>query len=345
LAEILRTHGYVTGAVVSNFSLRRGSGFDQGFYTYDDQMDDWSKTKWEGMERLAPKTTKAAIAWLTMHAKDKLFLWVHFMDPHYPYLPPPPYNTMFSNTPIGEDKWLPFNVELTGKSGIEPAAQLGERHELQFYISQYDGEIRSFDHSMGELLQTIRALGLMDKTLIILAADHGEGMGEHDYYFAHHEFLYQELIHVPLLVRFPDHRLAGHIISYPVANVDILPTILETLTIDYPETVRGRHLLSPEARDIYAVTFYRGEKAALIASGRKLIENNSQTELYDLEKDPDERMNLAKEVTDEVFTTIAQLKQKLEELVRDDRLALGAPVDWNIDAEAERKLKALGYVQ
>jgi arylsulfatase A-like enzyme len=346
LAEILRSHQYRTGAIVSNFSLRRGSGFEQGFETYDDHMDDRSQTKWEGTERLAPKTTAAAINWLKAHSRDKFFLWIHYMDPHYPYLPPPPYNTMFLTPQLAPDRWVPFNNSGSGKGGIDSSAQLGNRHELQFYISQYDGEIRFFDQSLGDLLQALRAFQLMDNTLIVLVGDHGEGMGEHDYYFAHHEFVYEGLLRVPLLVRFPDGHQAGQIISNPVAAVDVLPTILETLAVEPPRTARGRHLLLPEPRSIFAMTAYRSEKMALIAEGKKLVETDEQTELYDLQKDPNEQNNLVtEEVTEEEFNTVARLKQVLAGVMEEDRLGLGAPVYWNLDDASERKMKALGYVQ
>ena len=345
LAELLRTRGYRTGAVVSNFSLRQGSGFEQGFDAYDDKVTDRHQTEWEGLERFAPNTTKAALRWLEANGGSKFFLWVHYMDPHYPYLPPPPYNTMFTDAPLGEDKWLPFNEEGTGLGGIHSAAQLGERHELQFYVSQYDGEVRFFDQYLGELLQTIRAKGLMKNTLVILAADHGEGMGEHNYYFAHHEFLYQSVIHVPLLVRFPDQRLGGHSMSYPVANTDIVPTVLETLGMDVPNTMRGRNLLSPGDRNIYAMASYRRRKSALIAGDRKLIEDADRTQFYDLARDASEQRNLAETDPDGDFTAAAKLKQRLAELENEDRLALGVPGEWNIDEGSTRKLKALGYVQ
>lgn len=345
LAKILGEHGYRTGAFVSNFSLHLGSGFEQGFEMYDDQMDDWSRTNWEGMERLAPKTTAAALKWLAGHKQEKVFLWVHYMDPHYPYIPPAPYNSMFVGQPLGPDRWVRFNKEDTGVGGLVPSAQLGDHHELQWYIAQYDGEIRYFDESLGIFLQSLRAQGLMDRSLVIIAGDHGEGMGEHDYYFAHHEFLYRELIHVPLLVRFPDKRRAGEVISYPVANVDILPTILETLQIALPKTIRGRHLLSADARDIYAVSFYRGVKSTLMSEGSKLIENADHVELYDIAHDPDEQVNLAATPSAKDSQKIETLRARLDDLNTDDRLVLGSPILWNVNADMLRKMKALGYVQ
>ena len=345
LAELLRARGYRTGAVVSNFSLRHGSGFEQGFEDYDDKVTDRHQTEWEGLERFAPGTTKAALTWLEANGGAPFFLWVHYMDPHYPYRPPHPYDTMFADAPPDKDQWLPFNEERTGLGGIHPAAQLDDRHELQFYISQYDGEIRFFDQYLGELLQTMRAKGLLKNTLVILGADHGEGMGEHNYYFAHHEFLYQSLIHVPLLLRFPDQRLGGQSMSYPVANTDIVPTVLETLGMEVPKTMRGRNLLSPGDRDIYATVSYRGKKSALIAEGKKLIQDADHTQLYDLVRDASEQRNLAEMDPDGDFTIGAKLKQRLAELEGEDRLGLGVPGEWNIDEGSTRKLKALGYVQ
>src|SRR5574341_1907783 len=129
LAEILKTNGWRTGAVVTNYSLRRGSGFEQGFDDYDDRMEDLATPKWAGIERVAPKATTAAIAWLRQHRHERFYLWLHYMDPHGPYLPPSPYNAMFvdrdGSTGAGESKSLPFLSGATGTGGIPLYAQLG----------------------------------------------------------------------------------------------------------------------------------------------------------------------------------------------------------------------------
>ena len=206
LAEILAARGLATGAVVTNFSLRRGSGLERGLADYDDRMDDLATPKWEGIERIAPKTTAAAVEWLRGHAGERFFLWVHYMDPHAPYMPPPPYDTMFPVRDPGDtgpDITLPFLEGGLGIGGIPLYAQLGDHNDPRYYASQYDGEIRFFDHWLGELLKEVRAQGLLDRTLIVVAADHGEGMGEYGYWFNHPEFLWNGLIHVPLVVRLP----------------------------------------------------------------------------------------------------------------------------------------------
>lgn len=345
LAEMLRDRGYRTGAIVSNYSLSRGSGFEQGFETYDDHMRDPSLSRWTGIQRLGGKTTDAAVQWLGRHPKEPFFLWVHFMDPHYPYLPPPPHNTAFLGATPGPDRWIPFNEEASGKGGIEATAQLGDHHELQYYMAQYDGEIRYVDACLGDLLAAVRALGLMDRSLTIVAADHGEGMGEHDYYFAHHEFLYHGLIHVPLLVRFPDRRYAGEVKQHAVANIDILPTILDTLRIPIPKTMRGRNLLAVESREIFAEATYRGLKRVLMTGAIKLISEGTTVELYDLARDPGETANLAQEVSPDNLATIGRLRPRLEYLALENALSLGAPIRWNVYDEPARRLKSLGYVQ
>jgi arylsulfatase len=348
LAEILKAEGYRTGAVVSNFTLRHGAGFEQGFDTYDDQMEDWGSKNWEGYDRVGPKTTTAAQAWLRSNHATKFFLWIHYMDPHSPYTPPAPYSKMFVDYPGDGAKSIPFNKDVTGMGGIPPDARLGDHADPRYYISQYsqyDGEIAFFDHWFGELLKTIRELNLFENTLILFTADHGEAMGEHNYYFAHLESLYEGLIHVPLLMRVPGPSSAGREITYPVAHIDLLPTILDVLSIQHPRTFRGQNLLTPNDREIFAEANYGGAKATLISHGMKLISSGYDYEEYDLEKDPEEKSNLLETLPDAEFLTVAGLQRTLTSLVQQDALELGAPMNWNIELEIERKLKALGYVQ
>jgi arylsulfatase len=345
LAEVLKAEGYRTGAVVSNFSLRRGAGFAQGFDTYDDQMDDWGDRTWEGYERVAPKTTAAAVTWLEQHSKERFFLWVHYMDPHGPYTPPVPYNTMFVESTIGEERILPFLEKATGSGGIPPYVRSDDHREAQYYIDQYDGEIRFFDYWLGELLKTIRALGLLEKSLIILTADHGEGMGEHDYYFTHPEFLYDGLIHVPLVVRFPGASPRTGSLEHAVALVDVFATILDSVSVSKPMNGKGLNLLDSRPRGIFAETHYNGSKFALTLSGLKAVVDQTDFALYDLERDPGEMTNVLADQNAEYLLSGRDLRERLEAVIEQDALSLGAPIECGLNAEIKRKLEALGYVQ
>jgi arylsulfatase len=346
MAEILKANGYRTSAVVSNPTLRRGSGFEQGFDDYDDQTELQDRVRGR-KERTAPRTTRAAIKWLEENSKKKFFLWVHYMDPHGPYTAPSPYDTMFVEHSTGGTRVLPINEGRNGKAGIPSYQQLGDHRDPAYYISQYDGEIRFFDHAFGELIQKIHKLGLLNNSLIVFSADHGEGMGEHDYYFAHREFVYNGLIHVPLIIRLPGQSSDVKEIRYPVAHVDLLPTVLDTLSINSSQMFRGKNLFRQDTeRDIFSETRSEGLRYALIRTGIKLIRSESNHELYDLHNDFAETTNLMNgEMTAAVSTRVADLKRKLDAIRQQDALALGNPIRRSRDAEMRKKLRALGYVQ
>ncbi len=349
MAEILKANGYRTGAVVSNPTLHRGSGFEQGFDVYDDQIDLLDRVTGR-VERIAPKTTLAAIRWLQRNYTEKFFLWVHYMDPHGPYVPPSPYNTMFVEPTAAGAKTLPVIEGKEGKKGTIPRyQQLGNHRDPTYYVSQYDGEIRFFDDAFGELIQKIQELDLLSKSLIIFTADHGEGMGEHEYYFAHGQYLYNGLIHVPLIIRLPDPSSEPKEIRYPVAHVDLLPTVLDAASISHPNAFKGRNLLTRrENREIFSETHSRGlgSKYALIANGMKLMQDTSHYELYDLEKDIAETVNLmAAKMSSTVAAKVADLKRELEAIRQQDSLALGNPIPRSTDMRSRKMLRALGYVQ
>lgn len=344
LAELLRDAGYVTGAIVGNGVLVRGGGLEQGFQEYDDHMDDKVSM---GLERKAPVVTQAAIAWLERRHREKFFLWIHYMDPHGPYIAPPPYDTMFVEPAKDSEKRIPVNEARTGRGGIPDYQQLGGHREVAYYIAQYDGEIRYLDHWLGELLGAVRRLELLENTVIIFTADHGEGMGEHDYYFAHNEFLYEGLIRVPLLLRFPVTSAGGKDVAIPVAQVDVLPTILGLLSLHAPGPVNGKALTEPyQAGTVYAESFANGPKQALIENRLKLITQEDGYELFDLEHDPAESTNVVSgDMSPTEMAKANVLREQLERLGRHDLLALGPPISRRGDRAFEGKLRSLGYVQ
>ncbi|MGH9366162.1 MAG: sulfatase [Thermoanaerobaculia bacterium] len=351
LAAILKANGYQTAAIVSHFSLRRGSGFEQGFDVYDDQMDDLIEGPTTGStavvrkERVAPKTTLAAVKWLEGHHKKKFFLWVHYDDPHGPYVPPPPYNTMFIDRPTLGKRALP--VRAAGKGGIPSYQILGDHREPEYYIAQYDGEIRFFDQAFGDLIKKIQELRLLDNSLVLFTSDHGESMGEHDYYVSHGGGnLYNDQIHVPLVVRFPRQAPGAKEIRYPVAHVDVLPTILETASVRVPSGVRGRSLLSDAKDRAVLVEQFRHGKYAVITNGMKLIQATTGSELYDLQKDFAEHVDLMNgQRAVGAVPQAAALKNTLDALRQLDALRLGPPTMWTKGSAIHKEFRALGYVQ
>ena len=347
LAERLRAAGYRTSAAVSSFVLDRRLGFAQGFGTYDSRFDRKRATatmeRWEGLtvpagfDRRADETTDVALGWLARRGKDRpFFLWVHYFDPHQPYSPPAPYDQRFA---------------ASGESG--PAHT----------VALYDGEIAFTDHQLGRLVDALQAGGLAARTLVVVTADHGEGLMQHGH-MGHGLHLYEEAVHVPLVFRWPGLLPAGGRVPGPAEHVDLVPTVLDLLGVPRgQEDVQGQSLaaalrgqpgtpgrdprrtvfLQRRLYDTDVVSGFRvkGEKFAVRAGQWKYIEapEEQTRELYDLQADPGETHNLFAArvaVGDRLSRGLAGWRGRFDRRVRarDDS-----------STEMQEALRALGYVQ
>lgn len=245
LAERFWNAGFRTAAIVSNYVLLRRRGFAEGFDSYDHELTPTEATL-SLLERNADVTTAAALDWLRAHRNEAFFLWLHYQDPHGPYLPPPAYRHLFPPKDVGGP--LPVRHD-GGGIGFIPAYQaLGERRDPGYYISQYDGEIRYLDDALAALFQGLEDMGLRRRSLIVLTADHGEGLGEHGYYFAHGHNLFPAVLRVPLILWLPT-ASAGRRHDAYVQHADIAPTVLAFAGVATPSDLPGRNLLSAEPRD------------------------------------------------------------------------------------------------
>jgi choline-sulfatase len=217
LAQILRQHGLATAAFVGAFVLSRQFGLDQGFEKYDDTLGPTQKGSHEAFslynERKGEMVTQACIQWLKDKNPDRFFIWVHFFDPHFPYDPPQAFKSACPDHP-------------------------------------YDGEIAYTDHCVGLLLKELADRKVLEDTLVVLVADHGESLGEHRE-TTHGIFLYDATVRVPLILHYPGLHCAdaeflpqGSVISQPVKTLDILPTILDLLEIPHPAGLQGKGLLT-----------------------------------------------------------------------------------------------------
>lgn len=314
LAEIAKRAGFATGAFVAAFPLDRRFGLNQGFDVYDDVGGaDNADTAGAMAERRADVVVAAARAWIQEQqtAGRRWLAWVHVFDPHASYAPPPPF------------------------------------HE-QYAGDLYAGEVAYTDHALGPLLADAR--GGTRPTTVVVTSDHGEGLGEHGE-ATHGAFAYESTLRVPLILaqvgpaeaeRHEDHG-GGAVVDAPASHIDILPTVLDALTLEVPAGLSGRNLLAEGASDT-RVTYFEAMTPMLshgwaplsgVLSGRTKYIDLPIQEVYDLAADPGEQRNLAP-------STPAETRALAQLLAGFDAPLPGAQREEN--ADARRRLESLGYV-
>ena len=335
LAEILRDKKYKTKALSENFVISKKRGFEQGFDSYE--------FKDEPLEGLSD-----TIKWIESNKNSRFFLWIHIMAPHEPFIPPEPYSKLFLNDNLYEKKeQLNITNEISGFGGIPKRVASQGITDISYYISQYDGEISFADSQVGTLINKLIDLGLQNKTLIILIADHGEDLGEHNYYFTHGVTLYDAAIRIPLIMRLPGLIPQNIVINEQVRSIDIMPTILDILGIKINRKIEGHSLepliLNKQKKKLALYAFsYTTNKLSIRTSEWKLIYdyNNKKLELYNLKKDPGELINLVDVEKDKL-----QLLFKILEYYRKNALPKTIKPKQSLDKETTEKLRSLGYLQ
>jgi arylsulfatase A-like enzyme len=349
LAELLEPEAYQRIAVVSNYVLHEGRGFEQGFEIYDDEMTDREQAR-DWPERIARRTTDRALELVRDRKQHQpLFMWIHYEDPHGPYTAPEPFTELFDDL---ERPPRPLRRldGVSGYGGIPSYQQASPSTDYHRYVSRYDAEIRYLDHELGRFLDGLREMGLYEDSILILTSDHGEGMGEREYFFAHGESLHGSLLRVPLIIRHGQ-RLRGRR-SDLVQHVDLVPTIRAMLGLAPDSRLRGRDLREPSERPVEVVSEMNssllriGSAQSLVTQHWKLIRvpQSGRAALFDLEHDPQELNNLASDP--EYADRLATLSGRLEDLRSSDRLGLTTSVAPPVLSEAERaRLEALGYAR
>ena len=233
--QVLRRFGYTSGAFVSAWPLiARLTRLDGDFDHYDDELER-SYQVFHSM-RWAEDVTRPALRWLDENKdKDKLFLWVHYFDPHEPY-----------NLREGF-----ADPELIGdpRHGTSQYSQ-----EVRNRIRKYDSEIGYADKHIGALLDRIDRLGMRDNTLVVLVSDHGEGLGEHGF-VGHGRWLYESTVHVPWIMRLPGKIDPGTVVRSGVSTLDLAPTVLDLAVPEFREDAQvsssyaGRSQVAAIAQD------------------------------------------------------------------------------------------------
>ena len=354
LATLLSEVGYHTAAFTGGGHVVAKLGFDQGFQEFREDTD----------IRTAFGRAAATMEGLS---KQPFFVFVHTYEVHDPYAPPKKYQEMYVDPRYaGEIISLPSELMARSRDwqarvqtfwrsvDRKSAADLHRLRDL------YDAGIRYADRFVGELLKRLEETGAADRTIVILLSDHGEEFMEHGHF--RHRNIYQELLHVPLIVRIPGQEgeaFRGRRIDGLVRLIDILPTILGLMDLPVPEHVQGEDLLqsipvdAPVEMERAVYSLWPRKQVSSLRKGRfKLIQRSGQPlpqrwELYDLDADPGETRNLRNDGADEhdrVFRELRSGLEALQDAARSyrDTLETGARVE--LDEHTREALRQLGYL-
>ena len=298
---------------------------------------------------------EAAFQWLEKNHEQPFFLFINYFDPHTPYLPPPAYCRDFGK--IGKDiivnsKFGTDSSYVTAESDVMFSVIMGNHRltpdEKELFVSRYDGEIRYLDHCLGLLLEKLKVLKVYDNTLIIITSDHGEAFGEHNL-VSHGRTLYEEMLRVPLIIKYPSIDARRGVVEKRVSLVDLFSTILSFLGYPIPSGIDGGILVKSD-HPIIAEWYYkwwdpekhRQDLRAVFQGKYKYIwASNGVNELYDLEDDPGEENNLIQKFPHEAQGMQRTLNQWLVSFKPPS--TEGATV--KINKSTEERLRALGYVR
>ncbi|MFH0912669.1 MAG: sulfatase [Candidatus Omnitrophota bacterium] len=342
LAEYLQSLGYETAAFLSHGHLGVGTGFEQGFNIYKNFL---------GKDNVI---TDKVIDFLNNYRSNKpFFLWIHYIGVHSPYVFPEGYINDFEEDRLYEenDKILKLNLENGNNSyeshGYLPRIVFRKGHySLNYYIACYDAAIRHVDFQIGRVLERIKS-----NTLIIVTADHGESLGEHNVYF-HHEGLSDAILHIPLIIKDDRYFKRRGRIPVVASSIDIVPTILKIVNpvvyflnkhkfngVDLTGILKNRGI-----KRIYLYFYYSQIHGVrdVHKNIKYFLHKNGKEELYFI---PDEDDNLIDDVSGEIPSLLKTLRNNLKAWlnsypIQSDKNIVGVP----LDKKTEENLRSLGYL-
>jgi arylsulfatase A-like enzyme len=290
LPQRLQRAGYRTAGIVSATYLDGAFGFSRGFDDYDDYSLVHSAGEASRKDVTSPELTRRSIDWLRRNGRRAdgrpFFLFLHMYDVHYDYNPPDPFAQMFDPAYGG------------GASGEIGSVRVSTpRRDVQHVVALYDGEIAFVDAHVGNIMAALKALGLEENTIVAVTADHGEEFLDHGQ-TGHFKTLYDEVLHVPLLIRYPGHVPAGRRVAGQVRLMDVAPTLLALAGVRSPKpatTYEARslekRLTGPPTCALPAFGDLRGQLVSMRTDDAKLIWDltTNRQQFYDLRSDPRER--------------------------------------------------------
>lgn len=346
LGEVLGDRGFVTASFIANGYVSRRFGFDQGWDEYRNYVRERRRNR-------ADRVVDDAIAWLDRRPEDQpFFLYVHTIDPHVPYCAPRPYREMYDPDPYRGPIAAHRTAQQLGE--IKVGRLEASERDMARLEALYDGEISYHDHHFGRFVAALEERGLLENSLIWITSDHGEEFRDHGS-VGHGHNLYQELLHVPLVLSIPG-DLRPRRVGATVGLVDLIPTSLELLGLEPHEASQGRSLLPllrGERPDLYDAAFseFLENGRALRLDDLKLVSERGEVSLFDLATDPGEERDLADDHPLTTRALVAMLSLYNGSAEEPATRARRGPrpthrrQEPEIDEETLEQLRALGYMQ
>jgi len=359
LTKVLKKHNYYTQGIISGLA-NPSTGLNQGFDGYKDNTSGNRRAFFKEAKPIvspkkksvssdtipdkdkifinAERCAENACEWLDNNYNKKFFLWVHFWEPHQPYIPPEEQIKIYEKNYEGKTYQYFHQFEKIRREKI-----LLPLSALEHVKNLYKAEITYTDSQIGKLIKKIKSLNILDKTLIVFTADHGEEMYEHKYFIGHGRYLYEPAMRTPLIFYHKD--LPSSDFNQMTESIDISPTILSYLNIPVPKEMMGRNLLDLIfKKNFTGKTYYFGETEQVrfsISTGtwKLLYEKRRKPELYNILTDPGERR--------ELFGSKTQIARKLQQNLLNwikENSKKPPLTKTNEDPDMLKKLKALGYI-
>ena len=328
VAETLEARGYVTAGFVANFAnLDRNFGMAQGFQHYEDNpgllfrpvphvvrlFQRFRPADFKKPFRSADDLNEAALGWLDDAAKDKpAFVFLNYLEPHH-WLAAPPYDIWARDLPNAKRRALKGLFTHAIPAGLSD-------EEREFVEANYDGQVLAMDAAVGRLFDALKERGRYENTLIIVTSDHGELLGEHDIVGHGGRMMYEGLLHIPMIVKFPGADRPRGESRTPVQLVDVLPTVVTTTGAKMPGGVQGESLrnvdhpvlaeehINPEFVSQFGAVYNRALRAMYDGTYKLITTSRGQRFLFDLANDRAEERNLASKEPERV----AKMEEALE---------------------------------
>jgi arylsulfatase A-like enzyme len=340
LAEVLAQHGYRTASFNGGIQLDAAYGLDRGFELYEStKPHDALAQALTGQEDRLRHSVERGIQWLDK-TPQPFFLFLHSYEIHHPYTPDEEYLELFDADYAGS---LPDHISVELLESINADSQPLPAEDLSHIVHAYDAELRSADEAIGRLVAYLRERSLYDDTLIVVTSDHGEEFGEHGWVGWHAHSLYDELLLVPLILKFPGSRFAGVVDESQARGIDVAPTVLTALGVEVPASYAGRDLAlrvnEPSAAAVSMHDVPGSRPLWALRTPAWKLKRVGREVLFDLAADPKERRDVAARHPERA----AALRKLGEKLLQERRRP--KDVTARLSADTQKQLRELGYIE